>query len=216
MKLLEISKKYSELATSDGCPSFEDAINYKEAKPNEVCVEIGSGQETDVIRIAQTVGKGGFVYGIDISDGMFVKEVKTVERPNLSNVEFIKCPPEKLKLSDDIADIVISNCTINQASDKQSVWHEIYRILKKGGRFVINDIYTTNPVPGENQNEWESITEFENCSITRDEYLNHLETAGFSTITILEESNPYSKGEKMVANWTITGEKPMGECDWCN
>ena len=216
MKLLEISKRYNELATSDGCPSFEDALNYKEAKPNEVCVEIGSGQGTDAIRIAKTVGKGGFVYDIDISDGMIEKAVKTNERPDVSNVEFIKCPPEKLKLSDDIADLVISNCTIHLATDKQSVWNEIYRILKKGGRFVISDIYSSSPVPGEYKNEWESITESRDYSITRDEYLNQLETAGFSTITILEESIPYSKGEVMVANWTIAGEKPMGECDWCN
>jgi len=125
MKLLEISKRYNELATSDGCPSFEDTLNYKEAKPNEVCVEIGSGQGTDAIRLAESVGKGGFVYGIDISGGITEKKVKTDESIGVTNIDFIKCQPDKIELGDDIADLVISNCKINQAPDKQSVWNEI-------------------------------------------------------------------------------------------
>jgi arsenite methyltransferase len=207
MKLLEISKSYSELAISDGCLSFEDVLSHKEAKRDEVCVEIGSGDGSDAIRLAEAVGKDGFVFGIDISDGIIEKTVKTDERLVVSNVEFIKCPLEKIKLSDEIADLVISNCTINHASDKQSAWNEIYRILKRGGRFIISDIYSTSSFPGQYKNEQKSIT--------RNEYLNHLETAGFSTIRILDESIPYSKDGVMVANWTIAGEKPLGECSWC-
>jgi ubiquinone/menaquinone biosynthesis C-methylase UbiE len=147
MSLLEINKRYTDLATSGCCLSCGGAANYADAKPNEVCVDLGSGRGTDVIRLAETVGDQGFVYGIDIADGMIEKAVKTAENLGVTNVKFIQCPLDSLQLGDEVADLVISNCTLNHASDKQTVWNEIYRILKKGGRFVISDIYSTTPVP---------------------------------------------------------------------
>lgn len=216
MSLLEINKRYTELATSGCCLSCGGAVNYAAAKPNEVCVDLGSGRGTDAIRLAETVGSGGYVYGIDIADGMIEKAFKTAKSLGVSNVNFLKSTLEEIKLSDAIADLVISNCTINHASDKQAVWNEIYRILKKGGRFVISDIYSTTPVPEEYKNDPEAIAECWAGSTTRSEYLNQLETAGFPTISILEESAPYIKGKVMVVSWTIAGQKPIGECTWCH
>ena len=215
MSLLEINKRYTELATSGCCLSCGGAVNYADAKPNEVCVDLGSGRGTDVIRLAETVGSGGFVYGIDIADGMIEKSLKTAQNLGVPNVNFLKSTLEEIKLNDAIADLVISNCTINHSSDKQAVWNEIYRILKKGGRFVISDIYSTTPVPDEYRNDPEAIAECWAGSATRDEYLKQLETAGFPTISILEESAPYIKGKVMVVSWTIASQKPLGECSWC-
>ena len=207
MSLVEINKRYSELAKSDCCLSCGGAINYAEAQPNEWCVDLGSGRGTDVMRLAEAVGKNGMVFGIDISEGMIEKASGTAERLGITNARFIQSDLEKILLDDNIADLVISNCTINHASDKQAVWNEIYRILKKGGRFVISDIYSTSPVPEEYKNDPVAIAECWAGSVTRDEYLKHLETAGFSTITIIEESAPYEKGKIKVSSWTISGKK---------
>jgi len=216
MSLLEINKRYTELATSGCCLSCGGAINYADAKPNEVCVDLGSGRGTEVMRLAETVGNGGFVYGIDIADGMIEKALKTAQSLDVKNVDFLKSTLEEIKLNDSIADLVISNCTINHASNKQAVWNEIYRILKNGGRFVVSDIYSTTSVPDEYKNDPEAIAECWAGSCTRDEYLKQLETAGFSTIAILEESAPYIKGKVMVVSWTIAAQKPLGECSWCS
>ena len=69
------------------------------------------------------------------------------------------------------ADIVISNCTINHSSDKQAVWNEIFRILKRGGRFVVSDIYSSAPVPEEYRNDPVAVSECWAGSVTRSEYL---------------------------------------------
>ena len=111
--------------------------------PGEVCVDLGSGRGTDVIRLAEEVGAEGFVYGIDISDGMLTKAEATARKLGVSNVKFIKTDLQNLLLNDKSVDLVISNCTINHAPDKQRVWNEIARILKKGGRFVVSDIYSS-------------------------------------------------------------------------
>jgi len=212
MSYTEINKRYSELAESSCCLSCGGAINYSEAKPGEVCVDLGSGRGTDVLRLAEEVGNTGFVYGIDISEGMIQKASSTAIRLDVKNVEFRFSPLEKIRLDDNIANLVISNCTINHASDKQAVWNEVFRILKKGGRFVISDIYALEQIPDEYRNDSEAIAECWAGSVTRDEYLEQLQQAGFSSIRIIEESAPYEKGKVLVSSWTIAGEKADRSC----
>ena len=208
MSLIEINKRYSELAKTECCLSCGGAINYSEVKPGEVCVDLGSGRGTDVIRLAESVGENGFVYGIDLSEGMIEKATDTAKRLNVTNVKFVRSELEKIALDDAIADLVISNCTINHASDKQVVWNEIFRILKKGGRFVVSDIFSTSPVPDEYRNDPVAVSECWAGSVTRDEYLNQLEKAGFKSVNIIEESAPYDKGKIKVVSWTIAAQKP--------
>ncbi len=207
MEIKEINNRYSELAESECCLSCGGAINYAEPQTGEVCVDLGSGRGTDVLRMAESVGETGFVYGIDISDGMLEKARKNADKFNVKNVEFIRCELEKLELPDNKADLVISNCTLNHAENKQAVWNEIYRILKKGGRFVVSDIYATVPIAEEYRTDPVAIAECWAGAVTRNEYMQQLEEAGFATIEIIEESKPYIKGKAEVASFTIAGKK---------
>jgi arsenite methyltransferase len=213
MNYTEINKRYSDLAESTCCLSCGGALSYSEVRINEVCVDLGSGRGTDALRLAEDVGKDGFVYGIDISDGMIKKAKSTADLLGITNVDFIQSTLEELKLGDGIADLVISNCTINHASDKQAVWNEIFRILKRGGRFVVSDIYSSIPIPEEYKNDPLAIAECWAGSVSREEYLEQLKKAGFSSIRIMEESEPYEKGKAIVASWTIAGEKPVTKCN---
>ncbi len=209
MEYIHINKRYSELAESTCCLSCGGAINHSGAKQGEICVDLGSGRGTDVIRLSETVGNEGFVFGIDISDGMIIKATNTARQLGVTNVSFVRSPLERIKLKDNNADLVISNCTINHASDKQMVWNEIFRILKTGGRFVVSDIYAIEPIPDEYKNDPVAISECWAGSVTRDEYLGHLNFAGFVKVRIIEESAPYEKGRTMVSSWTLAGEKPL-------
>ena len=60
MSYIEINKRYSDLAESTCCLSCGGAINHAGAALNEVCIDLGSGRGTDVLRLAETVGQGGF------------------------------------------------------------------------------------------------------------------------------------------------------------
>jgi arsenite methyltransferase len=212
MNYNEINTRYSVLSESTCCLSCGGALNYAEALTGEVCVDLGSGRGTDVIRLAEKVGEKGFVYGIDLSDGMIKKARETAERLGVANVNFIQSELEMINLPDDSVNLVISNCTINHASDKQKVWNEIFRILKDGGRFVVSDIYSTEPVPEEYKNDPVAVSECWAGSVTRDQYLDHLTNAGFSSIKIIEESQPYEKGKVLVASWTISAIKRSDGC----
>jgi len=128
------------------------------------------------------------------------------------NVKFIQSPLENIDIESSTVTRVISNCTINHSSDKQVVWDEIFRILRKGGRFVVSDIYSSEPVPEEYRNDPVAVSECWAGSVTREVYLNQLKRAGFTNIKIIEESNPYPKGSIMVSSWTIAGTKASCNC----
>ena len=207
-----INIRYGQLASSDCCLSCGGAINYAKAKTGEVCVDLGSGRGTDVLRMADEVGEAGFVYGIDISEGMLEKARQNAAKLEVQNVRFIQSELEKIELADGIADLVISNCTINHATNKEAVWSEVYRILKKGGRFVVSDIYATSPIPEEYRNDPVAVAECWAGATTRDEYLHTLNKLGFTGVEIIEESKTYLKGKAEVASLTIAGKRPSGCC----
>jgi len=202
-----INERYSKLAKDTCCLSCGGAINHSNPLPGEVCVDLGCGRGNDVIRMAQEVGDQGLVYGLDISDGMIEKAKKNAAKLGITNVQFVKSELESLKLPSQIANLVISNCTINHASDKRAVWHEIKRILKKGGRFVVSDIYSLNDVPDEYKNDPVAVSECWAGSIKKDEYLKIIAESGFIDVQIMEESQPYTKGKIEICSFTIFGRK---------
>jgi arsenite methyltransferase len=212
MEIKEINKRYSELATQECCLSCGGAVNYAEPAEGEVCVDLGSGRGTDVLRMAESVGKTGFVYGIDISEGMLEKARQNAEKFKIKNVRFIKSELEHIDLPEKVADLIISNCTLNHAANKQAVWNEIHRILKKGGRFVISDIYSTTEISEEYRNDPVAVAECWAGAVTRAEYMHHLENAGFKEVEIIEESAPYAKGNAEVVSFTLAGKREGCGC----
>jgi ubiquinone/menaquinone biosynthesis C-methylase UbiE len=195
-----INKRYSSLSETTCCLSCGGAINYANPLVGEVCVDLGSGRGNDVVRLAETVGNNGYVYGIDISEGMIAKAQSLIEKFDITNAKIIQSNLENIPLQDNSVDVVISNCTINHASNKQAVWSEIFRILKPAGRFVVSDIYATHEIAAEYKNDPQAVAE---C------WAGALEDTGFESINILEESLPYAKGKAEVASFTVTGKKPI-------
>ncbi len=204
----QIQVRYTLLAEDDNCClSCGGAVNYSNARQGEVCVDLGSGKGSDVLRLAEEVGETGFAYGIDVSEGMLRKARKNAEKLGITNVEFVRSELEEIQLESDSAHLVISNCTINHASDKFRVWSEIERILKKSGRFVVSDIYSIGEVPEKFRNDPQAVAECWAGAVTKQAYLDTLNRVGFTSIEIIEESKPYPKGEIEVASFTIAGKK---------
>jgi ubiquinone/menaquinone biosynthesis C-methylase UbiE len=207
-----INQRYSKLSQTECCLSCGGAAGYCEPRPGQTCVDLGSGQGTDVLRLAAEVGPSGTVYGVDVADGMLEKARRAAEKLGVTNARFVKSELESLALPDQTADWLISNCTLNHAGDKNQVWREIFRVLKKGGRFVVSDIYAVDEIAEEFRNDPEAVAECWAGAIRREEYLRCIEEAGLTRVRILEESAPYEKGKTRVASFTIAGVRPAGCC----
>ena len=212
MQTVEIEKRYGELAEQECCLSCGGAVNLSGAKEGEVCVDLGCGKGTDLIRLREEVGERGFVYGVDVSEGMLTKAQKNIDKFFYTNVRLVRSDLEQIAIGNSVADLIISNCTINHARDKRAVWSEIHRVLKKGGRFVVSDIYSTETVPEEYANDPVAVAECWAGAITKQEYLDILQDTGFKNISIVEESKPYEKGKISAVSFTVTATKSSCQC----
>lgn len=209
-----IDARYSSLAGSGCCLSCGGAVNHAEPRPGEVCVDLGSGRGRDTLRMAEAVGAKGHAFGIDASEGMLEKARDTAARLGMTNASFLRADLAALPLESESVDLVVSNCTINHATDKQAAWNEIYRVLKPGGRFVVSDIYATREVPPELATDPQAVAECWAGATTREQYFHQLDQAGFARVEVREESDPYPKGKIEVASMTIIGFRPS-RCSCC-
>ncbi len=210
-----VQERYSELAESACCLSCGGAASACEPKPGEVCLDLGSGRGTDVLRFAEAVGPTGHAYGVDMADGMLEKARRTAEKLGVANATFLRAPLDGIPLPDASVDWVASNCALNHATDKAAVWREIARVLKPGGRFVVSDIYAVETIPDAYRNDPEAVAECWAGAVTRKEYLDHVAGAGLVDVRVTEESQPYAKGKAIVASFTVHGAKKARHACCC-
>ena len=91
-------------------------------------------------------------------------------------------------VASDSIDVVVSNCVLNlvEAKAKRSLFEEIFRVLKKGGRAVISDIVSDENVPEHLQNDPELWSGCISGALTEEGFLQAFSDAGFYGIQILK------------------------------
>jgi SAM-dependent methyltransferase len=95
---------------------------------------------------------------------------------------------EDLPLSDNTADVIISNCVINLSPTKGKVFAETYRVLKPGGRLLVSDIVLLQELP---EFIKKSVDAYVGCvagASLKEDYLDFFRAAGFESITIQAET----------------------------
>jgi arsenite methyltransferase len=166
----------------------------------EVVVDLGSGGGLDVFLAAQKVGPAGKAIGIDMTPEMIALAKKNaaagVNGKPFANVEFHLGQIDAMPLTDQIADVIISNCVINLAADKRAVFREMFRVLKHGGRVAVSDIALKRELPSELANDLMAYVGCIAGAIGIDEYRQGLADAGFSHVVVVDaqsDLNAYGK-----------------------
>lgn len=169
-----------------GCGNPVALLSLKEG---DIVLDLGSGAGFDTFLASLRVGKTGRVIGVDMTPEMIHKAQANAFKGNYKNVEFRLGEIEKLPVESDSVDVIISNCVINLSPDKEAVFKEAFRVLKRGGRLMVSDLVLTKDLPKDIK---DSIDAYVGClagAIKKEEYLEVIAQAGFNDIKIINESN---------------------------
>jgi len=183
----------------------------------ETVLDLGSGSGFDCFLAAKKVGPEGKVIGIDMTSEMVELARKNAEKHGYTNVTFEVGQIEALPLPDNSVDVVISNCVINLAPEKQQVLAEAARVLKPGGRFVVSDVIATQEIPEYIRKDLALYTGCMAGATPVAKLEKMLQDVGFDSIRIEPKADsrsyighwaPGSKAEDYVASATIFAYKP--------
>ncbi len=123
-------------------------------------LDLGSGSGRDCYILSQLVGQNGLVVGVDMTEEQLEVANKHIDFHtekfgyDYSNVKFLKGNIEKLEdldLEPASFDLIISNCVINLATDKEKVLRDTYNLLKPGGEMYFSDVYSDRRISKELQ-----------------------------------------------------------------
>ncbi|MGH9481771.1 MAG: arsenite methyltransferase, partial [Terriglobales bacterium] len=169
------------LAASLGCGN---PTALAELHPGEVVLDLGSGGGIDVLLTAKRVAPGGKAYGLDMTPQMLELARANQRQAGIANAEFLEGELEAIPLPGGHVDVIISNCVINLAGDKDRVLAEAFRVLKPGGRFAVSDVVVRGALAPELRRSLELWVGCIAGALEEDEYRAKLAAAGFTEISL--------------------------------
>jgi len=178
----------------------------------ERVLDLGSGGGIDVLLSAKRVGPTGRAFGLDMTDEMLALARRNAAEAKATNVEFLKGHIEAIPLPAQSIDVVISNCVVNLAADKPSVFREIARVLRPGGRIGISDIVAEDRLSRAERFERGSYAGCIAGALSISEFREGLEAVGMTDISI----TPTHDIEDGILSAIIAATKPTDAAPLAN
>lgn len=205
-------------------------------RKGDTVIDLGSGAGNDCFIARNETGEDGRVIGIDFTPAMLEKARKNAQQLGFSNVEFRQGDIEKMPVTANMADVIVSNCVLNLVPNKDGVFKEIFRVLKPGGHFSISDVVLIGDLPDALRKDAEMYAGCVAGAIQKDDYLALIHANGFDAVTIQKEKvivipddilknyltttelDRYKNGTAGIFSITVYAEKPTTCCgtDCCN
>ena len=155
-----------------------------ELREGETVLDLGSGAGIDVLLSARRVGPTGRAYGLDMTDEMLAAAQRNAAEAGVGNAVFLRGVIEDVPLPAETVDVVISNCVVNLSPDKEAVFRELARVLRRGGRIGISDVVAEDRLAPAERAERGSHAGCIAGALSRGEYVAGLTAAGFADVEV--------------------------------
>ncbi len=203
---------------------------FAKIKKGDTVIDLGSGAGNDCFIARAETGETGKVIGIDFTEAMLNKARTNAEKRGFNNVEFRLGDIEKMPVTADIADVIVSNCVLNLVPNKDAVFKEICRVLKPGGHFSISDVVLVGRLPEGLRKDAEMYAGCVSGAIQKEVYMELIQANGFTNITLQKEKaiiipddilinylsatelQEFKTGNTGIFSITVYAEKPTACC----
>ena len=158
-------------------------------------LDLGSGSGRDCFVASKLVGQNGQVVGVDMTDEQLAVANKHIDYHTgqfgfkYANVKFVKGNIDHLDeidLEEKSFDLIISNCVINLALNKQKVLNDAFRLLKPGGEMYFSDVYSDRRIGKYLQDDPVLWGECLSGALYWNDFLKFAKRAGFTDPRVVE------------------------------
>lgn len=169
-------------------------------------LDLGSGSGRDCFIASKLVGQKGEVIGVDMTDEQLEVANKYIDYHTekfgytYSNVKFIKGNIDNLDqlgLEENSFDLIISNCVVNLAMDKEKVLRDAYRLLKPGGEMYFSDVYSDRRIGLDLQKDPVLWGECLSGALYWNDFLKFAKRVGFTDPRVTENHPVLVENEKL-------------------
>jgi arsenite methyltransferase len=141
-----------------------------------IALDVGAGPGSVTTALAHAAGPDGLALGIDISEPMLARAVRSAAGPQ---VGFLRADAQKLPFRDATFDAAISVAVLQLVPDPAAALSEIARVLKPGGRLAVM-IPTLRP----RFDLWRALPTGGAHIFSEDEVGDILEEHGFASVRV--------------------------------
>lgn len=199
-------------------------------KEGDTVIDLGSGAGNDCFVARSLTGESGEVIGIDMTEAMIAKARENARKLGFTNVSFRLGDIEKMPVTANKADVIISNCVLNLVPDKQKAFSEIYRVLKHGGHLSVSDVVVKGQLPVKIRQAAELYAGCVSGAIEMDEYLSIMASACLTNIKVQktkqvnvpdeilseylspQDLEAFKNSGTGIFSITVYAEKPLTDC----
>ena len=138
--LKSIARVYDLCVPTEKGRFRQKQINLVALRRGERVLDVGCGTGSLCILAKKQVGEDGKVVGVDLSSEMVKQARKKAQKYNL-DIHLTEGSIDRLEFPNDYFDVAISTWMFHHlpVEVKKAGLKEIYRVLKRGGRFLFSD-----------------------------------------------------------------------------
>jgi ubiquinone/menaquinone biosynthesis C-methylase UbiE len=192
---------FGDYALASRVAEAEQLARMVHAKDSDRAVDLACGPGTLALRFAQHVR---WICGLDLTPAILERARRSAADQGLANLDFAIGDAQSLPFADGSLDIAVTSYSLHHLPDAARTIGEMARVVKRGGRVGILDIFLPNdPEVSDLNNRIEILRDASHTrTLARKEFESQFAAHGLRILEIGVEENSRSFDHWMlVAGW---------------